>query len=74
MEKARRELGAEHGETLRCMYTYAVLLQRVGRYEEAGPLSREVLAASSARWGASTLHAGLHQQPGGPADGPGQAG
>jgi tetratricopeptide (TPR) repeat protein len=44
MEKAREELGAEHAETLRCMHTYAEFLRKVGRYEEAGALSREVLA------------------------------
>ena len=43
MEKAREELGAEHAETLRCMHTYAAVLQQVGRYEEAGALINEVL-------------------------------
>ncbi len=46
MEKAQQELGAEHAETLRYMHTYAAFLQKVGRYEEAGALSREVLAVS----------------------------
>ena len=46
MEKAREELGAEHVETLRCMHTYAAFLRKVGRYEEAGALSREVLAVA----------------------------
>jgi hypothetical protein len=44
MEKARRELGVEHAEMQRCMNTHAVLLAKVGRYEEAGALFREVLA------------------------------
>jgi tetratricopeptide (TPR) repeat protein len=44
MEKAREEQGAKHAKTLRCMHTYAAFLQKVGRYEEAGALSREVLA------------------------------
>ena len=44
MEKAQEELGAEHVETLRCMAAYAELLRKVGRYEEAGALYREVLA------------------------------
>jgi hypothetical protein len=44
MQKARRELGVEHAETLSSMHTYAMVLHQVGRYEEAGALFREVVA------------------------------
>ena len=42
-DKARKELGKEHEETLVCMSTYATFLRRVGRYGEAEPLFREAL-------------------------------
>ena len=43
MEKAQREQGEESFEALKCMNTYAVFLQRVARFEEAGTLFRKVL-------------------------------
>ena len=43
MVKAQREQGEESFETLECMTTYAVFLQRVARFEEAGTLFRQEL-------------------------------
>ena len=40
MQRARRELGAKRDDTLHYIGTYVVLLQKVGRYEEVGALSR----------------------------------
>ena len=43
MEKAQRKQGEESSEALGHMNTYAVFLQRVARFEEAGTLFRKVL-------------------------------
>ena len=45
IKRAVKAVGGEGAEALHCMGTYALFLRKVGRYDEAGALSRKVLEA-----------------------------
>ena len=44
LEQRRRVLGADHAATIQSLYNLADVLNQQGRYGEAEPLAREVLA------------------------------